>query len=432
MLCADASVPKLDVIGPYGLMHYLATMRGYTYRYVCTPIDHLPAPFSTDFRSNIVVKGIEAPVSLATTILEHPAFVYQDENLTVYPLPIYSASGAVGIQPTAVGEGASPHTSKRKRSRSPPTRSIRPLARDDDTLVDSSTIIPRPLPARARSPTFNTRYLRGEDADEWRRLILQDMFPMQQQPQMDPGLGKKQKRKVMEEAKKEMETQGVPHSSIGPDKRYARLPPLIASAKYAAPSSRFELPRLGYLLVGPSVRGKFDVKKAEELGIPRGPIRARLTRGETITFTVTDEGGHAIERTVRPEDCVGPSEVAQVCISLHGCSITQATENYQAVLILDIPTPDHVPSVLATFTDSPFFSRYRSKVDVDRKESPVHAVYHYCGEGVLEDERYKLFLEGFLDDVHVRRSTCTRASICNADIVNNSISFLPESTPRIG
>lgn len=34
MLCADASVPKLDIVGPYGLTHYLATMRGYTYRLV--------------------------------------------------------------------------------------------------------------------------------------------------------------------------------------------------------------------------------------------------------------------------------------------------------------------------------------------------------------------------------------------------------------
>ena len=33
MLCADAAVPKMDIIGPYGLMHYLATMRGFTYRY---------------------------------------------------------------------------------------------------------------------------------------------------------------------------------------------------------------------------------------------------------------------------------------------------------------------------------------------------------------------------------------------------------------
>lgn len=34
MLCADASVPRLDIVGPYGLTHYLATMRGYTYRFV--------------------------------------------------------------------------------------------------------------------------------------------------------------------------------------------------------------------------------------------------------------------------------------------------------------------------------------------------------------------------------------------------------------
>lgn len=34
MLCADAAIPALEIVGPYGLMHYLATMRGYTYRLV--------------------------------------------------------------------------------------------------------------------------------------------------------------------------------------------------------------------------------------------------------------------------------------------------------------------------------------------------------------------------------------------------------------
>ena len=34
MLCADAVVPTMNIVGPYGLMHYLATMRGYVYRSV--------------------------------------------------------------------------------------------------------------------------------------------------------------------------------------------------------------------------------------------------------------------------------------------------------------------------------------------------------------------------------------------------------------
>lgn len=56
---------------------------------------------------------------------------------------------------------------------------------------------------------------------------------------------------------------------------------------------------------------------------------------------------------------------------------------------------------MASFTESPFFSRYRSKDDETRKLHPVHAVYHMCGDGVLEDEQYKAFMNGFPDDTHV-------------------------------
>ena len=38
MLCADASLSTFDLIGPYGLSHYLATMRSYTYRHVSAVI----------------------------------------------------------------------------------------------------------------------------------------------------------------------------------------------------------------------------------------------------------------------------------------------------------------------------------------------------------------------------------------------------------
>ena len=34
----------------------------------------------------------------------------------------------------------------------------------------------------------------------------------------------------------------------------------------------------------------------------------------------------------------------------------------------------------------------------------MHGVYHICGEGVLEDERYKEFMNGFSDETHVSRS----------------------------
>lgn len=74
----------------------------------------------------------------------------------------------------------------------------------------------------------------------------------------------------------------------------------------------------------------------------------------------------------------------------------------QAALILDVPSPEYIPSLMESFTNSPFFHKYRSRTLEERKEHPVHAVFHLCGEGVLQDERYKAFMNGFSDETHVR------------------------------
>jgi ribonuclease Z len=66
-----------------------------------------------------------------------------------------------------------------------------------------------------------------------------------------------------------------------------------------------------YIVVGPHVRGKFDVKRADELGL-YGPLRGRVARGETVTFTVDDGAGGKAQRTVGPEDCLGEQETTKV------------------------------------------------------------------------------------------------------------------------
>jgi len=67
---------------------------------------------------------------------------------------------------------------------------------------------------------------------------------------------------------------------------------------------------MSYLIVGPRYRGKFNAEKARELGVV-GPDRSRLTRGETITITVS-VGEETIERVIKPEDVIGKSEKASV------------------------------------------------------------------------------------------------------------------------
>ncbi|KAI0777745.1 hypothetical protein BD413DRAFT_640429 [Trametes elegans] len=385
MLCADATIPKLEIVGPHGLMHYLATMRGFTYR------------------STMVVKAIEAPATPVQSLPSGPnppPPVFQDESLTVYAIPIFPSTQLdTNNSDAGPSQDLTERPLKRKRTPSPPRSPARrksPPASEytfgsstpAPATLESTAPVPVALATRSQLPSFNPSQLRGTDAQEWRKLMLQEMFPMREAPAPErgaPNQSKQEKARVAQ-AQVRKTTSGVQDGAAGgaraawqtaPDKRHARLPRLAGERD--APVAP---PTLAYLLVGPSVRGKFDVKKAEALGLPRGPIRSRLTKGEAVTFEVDDGQGGKVERTVRPEDCVGPTEVAQ------------------SVLVLDVPTPAHILSVLASFSESPFFSQYRSKAEEVRKKHPVHAVFHLLGEGVLEDERYKEFMNGFSDETH--------------------------------
>lgn len=138
---------------------------------------------------------------------------------------------------------------------------------------------------------------------------------------------------------------------------------------------------LAYVVIGPRVRGKFDVDKAVELGIPFGPLRAKLTKGESITFKVK-RGDEEFERTVKPEECIGPSETPGV------------------IIVLDVPSTHHIPDLVSSFKDSEFFRQFLSKVPGTSDSYAVRNIFHLCGDNVLGDERYKAFMKEFAPDVN--------------------------------
>ncbi|KAI0826548.1 hypothetical protein BC628DRAFT_239357 [Trametes gibbosa] len=389
MLCADSAIPKLEIFGPYGLMHSLATMRGYTYR------------------TTMAVQAVEAPSAPVTALQTDslpPPPLFKDEFITVYSISLYPSH-------SHSSDDFNPDVSEPMDTSSAPPGDSRPLKRKRSQ--ESSSALPRqrspPLPgskvalvsgspvsdaiiSRALLPGFQPYSLRGAEAQEWRKLMLQEMFPMAVETGL-PSEGKaKGKDKDPERDKERVQqrerekarvaqvhakkTHAAPDSRDGDGPRLSRLPPLVEGSDGRA------LPTLAYLIVGPAVRGKFDAKRAKELGVPIGPIRSKLTRGESITFEVDDGNGGKVERTVKPEDCVAPTEAAQ------------------SIIILDVPSPAYIPSVIASFTESPFFAKYRSRKESLRKSHPVHAVFHLCGEGVLEDPQYKMFMKGFSNETH--------------------------------
>jgi len=132
MTVADAvTVNDLEIIGPQGLNHHLAAARFYTYR------------------ENLRVKTSE--------ILAEPSPepVFKDHNVTVYALPLSTEASL-----------------KRKRSPSPEGSRKKP------TSTDTSDTRPnRTLASLLAAPGFKPSYLTSNLADEWRKLLIQRMFP---------------------------------------------------------------------------------------------------------------------------------------------------------------------------------------------------------------------------------------------------------------
>ena len=189
--------------------------------------------------------------------------MYMDDNISVFALPVVPSE----VPP----EAANPRSEaagrlKRKRAESTP---------DSD-------------PAS----------LSGEAAQAWRQLMIQSMFPASQA------------------------------SAATPNQNGPRFPPKfgkplpVPEPLLLGSSDPTLKPTIAYAIVGPRIRGKFDGKKAVDLGLPPGPLRARLVKGECVTVQVKDSNGIVVDREIKPEDCIGESvtpAVSQVsCFSWMG------------------------------------------------------------------------------------------------------------------
>lgn len=123
-----------------------------------------------------------------------------------------------------------------------------------------------------------------------------------------------------------------------------------------------------YVAHGPAVRGRFDVQKSLALGVPNGPDRGRLTRGETIE--VNDPNAPGGKRVIRPEDCL-------------------VGGNPGAVLII-VQCSDHN---LEGLVSHEAFQPYQG--EDGQREHDVRTVVHEVSKEVWEDERYQEWVARF-------------------------------------
>ena len=263
--------------------------------------------------------------------------VFSDDKITVFSIPIVPTSHdrcEIPAESEALSN-ASENVLKRKREPSPESPLKRPFLGSTAPITDGPTTLSVTSPLLDRflaDPTFDPATLEGDEADAWRQLIIKHMFTWVEPPSLPSkhtNKNGKRERNVEDTETKNPEAHPsqvslpqVPHWVEGVAKCQEKPP--SRGPRHASPTGLLKpLPTFtppvrdgstAYIVVGPRVRGKFDVKRAEELGL-YGPLRGRVVRGETVTFTVDDGTGAKVQRTVKPEDCIGEHENTKVRFS---------------------------------------------------------------------------------------------------------------------
>jgi ribonuclease Z len=267
--------------------------------------------------------------------------VFRDENIAVFSIPIaptpHSGDGS-SLEPEVLSNVLE-NVLKRKREHSPELPSKRTILDPTIPTTDGHSTPTKTPPILDRflgDPEFDPTILEGDEAADWRRLIVEHMFTWEEPPPKKPQLppkstGNKGKREqhvgdrgAPEAPPAQAESRPaslpqVPHwaedAGTNQEMPLKRCPKGMNPAGLLKPLPAFSPPlrhgSTAYIVVGPHVRGKFDAKRAEELGL-HGPLRGRVARGETVTFTVDDGAGGKIQRTVGPGDCLGEHETTKV------------------------------------------------------------------------------------------------------------------------
>ena len=219
------------------------------------------------------------------TVRPHPT--YTDKNISVYSIPLFPEVDGGG-NPTNSQEGSSSKRKRRVSSASPPRR-----IKHEDFAIKAKNL---PLKERMRLNGFLPTDLIGREAEQWREMVVESMFPANNS-------------KAGEDADTDLVHASASRrhpgsfNPAGSDKQLPRM----NFTKDSEPITSEQKPSLAYIVVGPKTRGKFDAKRADELGL-KGKLRGLVANGTTVTFTATDADGKKIERTVKPEECVGPGE----------------------------------------------------------------------------------------------------------------------------
>ncbi|GAA5914929.1 hypothetical protein JCM6882_008111 [Rhodosporidiobolus microsporus] len=323
----EAGNDKIQVFGPEGTDHLLATCRFFTRRdklslKVTSPSSALPP--TPD------VATLPPPIHADPNLIVH-AFTLAPSGETAQrdePMLVDSAS------PTPLGAASTSPTLKRKRSSTSPSPPPRAKSPPGESSPSSAGFNPS-------SPTFNPSHLRGADASTWRDHVLRDMFRGESfapRPFLPPP---------------------SPSGRRIPTPAYLAqsLPPLAHGFKPSA---------LSYLVIGPRKRGKFLPEKAKALGVKPGKAFSKLIGGGRVWVKAPSQGANGAEKVrdavdkkketkkeraerIKREKEAEEKEDAQEGVGegrwVEADECMGAGQDASAFLILNIPSPAHLPSL---------------------------------------------------------------------------------------
>lgn len=220
-------------------------------------------------------------------------------------------------------------------------------------------------------PELRLKSLSDEQLRNWRRIVVSDMFKLSNRSEIGSA----------GDAPSKINGTSVPLAAKacyqnGPG--FARMHMSQSLPSHGADidgTTRIEDERMAYILQAPPVRGKFNAEKAKALGVPNGPIRGKLTKGEAIE--VDDAAAPGGKRIIKPEDVLGDGHPGGVCV------------------MLDIAI-QHVPAIVS----NPAFQPYL-QVGPIPPQHKVHLVVHRITQEVARDVRYQEWVQKFGQDTHV-------------------------------
>ncbi|GAA5863071.1 hypothetical protein JCM8547_002788 [Rhodosporidiobolus lusitaniae] len=367
----EAGNDKIQVVGPEGTDHLLASCRFFTRRdrlslKVTSPASLLPAEAST---SPSLPPAIHSDANLSVH-----AFVLSpsDEPAPVEPM-------AVDATPAATNGSTAASTSpslKRKRSAnspSPPPRSKSPPGESSHSSFDPS------------SPSFNSAHLRGEDASTWRNLVVRDMF------------------------RGEAFEPRPPARATSPSGRRVSTPAYLPQSLPTL-GRDFTPTALSYLAIGPRKRGKFLPEKAKALGVKPGKAFSRLIAGGRVWIpavsAVVENGAKGGEgegegekkketKKERQERMKREKEAEEKALDemkgkgegkwVEATDCMDAGQDATAFLVLNVPSPAHLPSLVSSLPPA------RLQPTCLPEQTAFRAVFLFLGPSVLSSPSFQSY-----------------------------------------